>query len=214
MNKIIIISCFLFTGIFFSCAYNISSTWILPVEQELGISKIIDKEKKKNPKKQKNYLASQKILLLNTITTENIKPEDLQNINNLIKNFFIKKNYQITFESNFTELEKIKFRKQSRFFLEDFDFSFRVNKDLIQTITVQKTEQLLFIPQVLFWICEQCKEENIIFFRISLVDVNKGDLIWFAENFYKFTSFPNQETLTQKSNLLWQQIFQKIEKDF
>ena len=171
MKKIItnlLILCLCFTLV--TCAYNISSTWVNSIHYELSINKLLNQVEEKSSKNV-DY-KNQKALLLKTLG-EKVDKQTLKSINNKIKEFFSTNNISYKLETASEKGED--FYKKNKLFIEEFLFSFRVNKDLVQQPA--NNLKLLIIPQVVHWPCPSCKEKNLIYFRLSLIDLEKKELI-------------------------------------
>ena len=189
-----------------SCAYNIHSTWVNSIQYELSISKLLNQVEEKSAKN--TDYKNRKTFLLK-ILGEEVNEQTLEAMNNKIEEFF--SDYMISDKLELANETRKNFYNKNKLFIEDFLFSFRVNKDLLQ---IDEEIGLLIIPQVVHWACLSCQEKNLIYFRLSIVDLEKKELIWFADNYYRFSKEPSLEKLSQKINLLWQQIFARVKRDF
>ena len=212
-QKIIVVClCNLFFG---ACVYNAASTWVEPLDRELQLNELTGQKESISPKKQKNFLREKQILLLKVFSEKEVDKKITEVLDQQIKDSLAKSTIlKITYEADFEPQKREDFQNQNKLFLEDFYFSFRVNKDLVESISQIKYGELLLLPQILFWACKTCAENNLIFLRISLVDIKNKELVWFANNYYRFSDPPSKEQLTKKVVLLWEQILVKFYRDF
>ena len=49
-------------------------------------------------------------------------------------------------------------------------------------------------------------------FEISVIDLKTGRLVWFSDNFHKFSALPNQEKQEEKGLALFQVILKNFKK--
>jgi hypothetical protein len=159
-------------------------------------------------------LRDKKILVVKTFAVDEVEENTLQITDKEIKDFFNAQNYSALYQSDFSAKEEENFSKTNRAFFEDFTFSFRVNKDLIKSLSQTQKEDLLFVPQIIFWVCDLCEEENFLSIRMSLIDIKIGELVWFADNYYRFSVAPTETEVKERLAFLWKQVFSKIKKDF
>ena len=208
-----------------SCANNSNQVWVADLDVDVR-PKSIEKIEALNYKKEKNFLEGKKIFVFSPfIRTELLKFKEVQNFSKQLN----QQNSEFLREGFFTQTSgaqnwvlentlppeiKTTFFSQVNFFLEDFLLFFRVNKDLSSTLYKQTQLDILLIPQILFWACEECEEENLLYLRLSVIDLKTGRLVWFSDNFHKFYSLPSQEKQKEKGAALFQVILKNFKKSF
>ena len=198
----------------FGCLNNSTQVWVSDLDTNIR-PKSLEKVKPIKYKKEKNFLKDKKVFIFSPfIRTELLKFKEIQNFSKQLDqhNSLFWKEDILTLSSNTKNwvLEetlppktKTLLFSQANFFLEDFLLFFRVNKDLSNVLYKQTEFDILLIPQILFWACEECEEENLLYLRLSVIDLKTGRLVWFSDNFHKFSALPNQEKQEEKGLALF-----------
>ena len=207
------------------CTNNSTQVWVADLDTNIR-PQSLEKIKPVKYRKEKNFFEDKKIFIFSPfVRTELAKFEEIQNFSkqlNKKKNEFWKENFleQTSDAKNWilekTLSHKIKttFFSQANFFLEDFLLFFRINKDLSSALYTQTQFDILLIPQILFWACEECEEENLLYLRLSVIDLKAGRLVWFSDNFHQFSALPDQENQAKKGIDLFQVILKNFKKSF
>lgn len=207
------------------CTNNSTQVWVADLDTNIR-PQSLEKAKPVKYKKDKDFFKKKKIFVFSPfIRTEILKLKEIQNFSEQLQQQNSKfwredfitqtsdaKNW-ILEESLSPEIKET-FFSQANFFLEDFLLFFRINKDLSKALYKQTQFDILLVPQILFWACENCEEENLLYLRLSVIDLKSGRLVWFSDNFHKFSALPDQENQAKKGIDLFQVILKNFKKSF
>ncbi len=207
------------------CVNNSTQVWVADLDINVR-PKSLEKIKPLKYKKEKNFLEGKRIFVFSPfIRTELLKFKEIQDFSEQLNqqsskfwrtNFFTQTSdaKNLILEETLPSKIKLELLSQADFFLEDFLLFFRINKDLSSAFYTQTKFDVLLVPQILFWACEECEEENLLYLRLSVIDLKAGRLVWFGDNFHQFSDIPSQEKQTKKGEALFQVILKNFKKSF
>ena len=198
------------------CTQNIGQVWVNDLDQEARPKSLPEKEKISSIKSASNtYLQNKQILHFSPFAKPEVPKKFLALLEKESNNFFLNTiSKDLINEKKLTPIERNSIFNKHQIFLEDFLTFFRVNKDLAKKLSEDTKQEILIFPQVIFWPCLNCEEKNLLYLRLSMVDLKMMRLIWFSDNYYQFSELPNEKEQMEKGIELYLVILNKFNQSF